>query len=144
MCIRDSVQPASWRHILPWKAGAVPAGAAVPVSAELNWISRSDITFLSVFSFSSVWTGWGSVSYTHLDVYKRQRLQRPLPAYNRRAQHRHPLSGGCLGDASGRICHPASVSYTHLDVYKRQGQDSGKVVGGILFPLPIRGIRFHP
>ena len=40
-----------------------------------------------------------SVSYTHLDVYKRQRYRT-----------RHEVGG----DAT------ATVSYTHLDVYKRQ------------------------
>ena len=47
-----------------------------------------------------------AVSYTHLDVYKRQVAQRGGD----------PLSG------DGGLCaghHP--VSYTHLDVYKRQG-----------------------
>ena len=45
------------------------------------------------------------VSYTHLDVYKRQ-----------------PLSQGRLSAAAGLRAdeYPQAVSYTHLDVYKRQ------------------------
>ena len=43
-----------------------------------------------------------SVSYTHLDVYKRQLLNN-------------------AGEIRGsRIFGPVAVSYTHLDVYKRQ------------------------
>ena len=47
-----------------------------------------------------------AVSYTHLDVYKRQRQLRPQRSH-------HP---GAAGDGS------VPVSYTHLDVYKRQGE----------------------
>ena len=45
------------------------------------------------------------VSYTHLDVYKRQRLHLP---------QRRPDAAG------GRVLSHIPVSYTHLDVYKRQ------------------------
>ena len=44
-----------------------------------------------------------AVSYTHLDVYKRQTQQRYLAP--RQASTQHQL---------------VAVSYTHLDVYKRQ------------------------
>ena len=54
------------------------------------------------------------VSYTHLDVYKRQAIfcMNDL------------MAGGCYdwADESGIKIPP--VSYTHLDVYKRQGADS--------------------
>ena len=60
-----------------------------------------------------------SVSYTHLDVYKRQ-----PPAWR-------PNANGCNGRSTnstawawrrtnGNRCSPSTVSYTHLDVYKRQ------------------------
>ena len=49
-----------------------------------------------------------TVSYTHLDVYKRQRMPRrlapPIPPKN----------------DNGTEMTSAPVSYTHLDVYKRQ------------------------
>ena len=47
---------------------------------------------------------WEAVSYTHLDVYKRQD---PTRAFDR--------VGDQSADAVGE-----PVSYTHLDVYKRQ------------------------
>ena len=53
-----------------------------------------------------------SVSYTHLDVYKRQRLQWLLIRQRR------------LWEAARWLClllRLWSVSYTHLHVYKRQG-----------------------
>ena len=43
----------------------------------------------------------GSVSYTHLDVYKRQGFTSVIPHVEQQERE--------------------SVSYTHLDVYKRQG-----------------------
>ena len=85
-----------------------------------------------------------AVSYTHLDVYKRQPLYRPLLDLRARRQDYRP----------GRLDHPAAhpdpVSYTHLDVYKRQSlncagiglqsrftrrpRDSGR---GSLFIIPV-------
>ena len=49
-----------------------------------------------------------SVSYTHLDVYKRQSMSR---------QHRSVFPPRTIP----ALAHPpVAVSYTHLDVYKRQ------------------------
>ena len=57
----------------------------------------------------------GAVSYTHLDVYKRQELA--LVALNTLTLHVHFALGGHDGfDVVGLW----PVSYTHLDVYKRQ------------------------
>ena len=64
-----------------------------------------------------------AVSYTHLDVYKRQ-----LDSYFRE----NPSDSdkyGCYEecrDANRKqvyVLYGGPVSYTHLDVYKRQGQD---------------------
>ena len=81
---------------------------------------------------------YASVSYTHLDVYKRQALCRAL-SWRRRcrqgalfadgdrdwralqAQRQHFGGRGRLSGRGG--CGP--VSYTHLDVYKRQASHSG-------------------
>ena len=56
--------------------------------------------------------GFKAVSYTHLDVYKRQ-------VYG-------SWSGGIflleIDKTTGLVIHPEAVSYTHLDVYKRQHQ----------------------
>ena len=76
------------------------------------------------------------VSYTHLDVYKRQPLCRPpcLQRHPHRPQRGSPC-GGCCGrrtgspavqrshrGAGGGLRRYCPVSYTHLDVYKRQAQ----------------------
>ena len=65
------------------------------------------------------------VSYTHLDVYKRQLCD--LAVY-RGGKRPSGLLLGPLWNQSG------AVSYTHLDVYKRQGYDAacyydGKLLG---------------
>ena len=56
-----------------------------------------------------------SVSYTHLDVYKRQGLNVVTPVVSLTSLLRPSL----LRTAKPLLC-PESVSYTHLDVYKRQ------------------------
>ena len=68
--------------------------------------------------------GDGAVSYTHLDVYKRQ-VQ--LRAYNGqipaslRLQKVDEKTGQGLKNAVFSLYRKAkAVSYTHLDVYKRQ------------------------
>ncbi len=57
----------------------------------------------------------GPVSYTHLDVYKRQALHLALGLFGEAVQ-----VGGELSDLAVDRRRP--VSYTHLDVYKRQLQ----------------------
>ena len=78
-----------------------------------------------------------AVSYTHLDVYKRQGIGMPFTIATRETRNRwaspttaaakrsHWVSGS--GPVSSRKCRSRpsvtrcrSVSYTHLDVYKRQ------------------------
>ena len=58
-----------------------------------------------------------SVSYTHLDVYKRQSLSKFV------ANIKDALAAGDMKKAQ-EICDKqrgsVAVSYTHLDVYKRQ------------------------
>ena len=54
------------------------------------------------------------VSYTHLDVYKRQLLMHNASAQNDSLRgEQHDAVYKCLSDI-------VTVSYTHLDVYKRQ------------------------
>ena len=59
-----------------------------------------------------------SVSYTHLDVYKRQGLchWKFHRIFKRRTEPGWNEQGQCSAVTYG------SVSYTHLDVYKRQGE----------------------
>ena len=62
-------------------------------------------------------THHGPVSYTHLDVYKRQE-------YDNRPEALLAAMG--TAPAEVVVCDTVAggtVSYTHLDVYKRQGQD---------------------
>ena len=69
-----------------------------------------------------------SVSYTHLDVYKRQSLDRVeicLAAYSLKQMKksgRVSAAAAVVGDLLGirPIISLNAVSYTHLDVYKRQ------------------------
>ena len=74
-----------------------------------------------------------SVSYTHLDVYKRQMLYNGIDsckAANLIFAGQNKCSYGCLGFGDCQKACPygaiticdgvAPVSYTHLDVYKRQ------------------------
>ena len=57
------------------------------------------------------------VSYTHLDVYKRQGL---LPVTVKFFQHRRHLGRVEQHRRAELAGTPVPVSYTHLDVYKRQ------------------------
>ena len=65
-----------------------------------------------------------AVSYTHLDVYKRQGSARR--AHDNRFAQRKANDGGVginarlFGDDGGGVADRIPVSYTHLDVYKRQ------------------------
>ena len=61
----------------------------------------------------TVWRSLGTVSYTHLDVYKRQ-LQPAIRAIAK------------IG-VNNSVGSPSTVSYTHLDVYKRQVMFSPRV-----------------
>ena len=63
------------------------------------------------------------VSYTHLDVYKRQAY---LPADEN--HHRDLHAGMLLPEPRARDWRGA-VSYTHLDVYKRQITDCTAPMG---------------
>ena len=75
----------------------------------------------------SIFVGLTAVSYTHLDVYKRQ----PKECVCKGTSPLNPLSAGChrllsivtkmLTYGSNKYsCTSSAVSYTHLDVYKRQ------------------------
>ena len=67
-----------------------------------------------------------AVSYTHLDVYKRQLISRNpvLNATLPKEEHkeRDIWTAETLSKAMEVCDDPIPVSYTHLDVYKRQVQ----------------------
>ena len=98
------------RHELHKAAASVVSGL-VAVKAEVNGLD-----------VRTVREETQPVSYTHLDVYKRQALEGELGG--------GPSGGGAIrapfcehvcghGDLVGGA--HGAVSYTHLDVYKRQG-----------------------
>ena len=58
-----------------------------------------------------------AVSYTHLDVYKRQDVDRAVKAARKAFETWSQTTTAQRADILDRI---AAVSYTHLDVYKRQ------------------------
>ena len=60
------------------------------------------------------WMAFIPVSYTHLDVYKRQTLDDIHPQYLSFEDSKESLKDGKIDAAF------IAVSYTHLDVYKRQ------------------------
>ena len=64
-----------------------------------------------------------SVSYTHLDVYKRQE-QALENANSKLDQYADALTAAGSRMKAAFNDNPGSVSYTHLDVYKRQVQRS--------------------
>ena len=73
--------------------------------------------------------GRTSVSYTHLDVYKRQALNTAIVAVDKlkdtASSHERCSVIEVMGRETGYLAlHVgiATVSYTHLDVYKRQSQ----------------------
>ena len=62
------------------------------------------------------------VSYTHLDVYKRQTMRGVIKKYKRRNNNDAKPGRFLLQDKDNDVdAHTLTpVSYTHLDVYKRQ------------------------
>ena len=69
-----------------------------------------------------------AVSYTHLDVYKRQNLSLPYHHAHRllsRQTWRYQQRTNHFGRDFLQMGAFSPVSYTHLDVYKRQNQRFG-------------------
>ena len=71
-----------------------------------------------------------AVSYTHLDVYKRQEQSVFLNCKNLEEAEYHGkvIEGFTFANCTNLkklIIGPEAVSYTHLDVYKRQGIYTG-------------------
>ena len=94
----------------------------------------------------------GSVSYTHLDVYKRQRLRGIIIAdtkfeFGQDESGRLYLIDEVLTPDSSRFW-PADkyqpgispVSYTHLDVYKRQSVESVRTAVPEFDPLDVETV----
>ena len=78
-------------------------------------------------SASNTYPGPVPVSYTHLDVYKRQlyaftgeKPKRRLPSIFQSIAISEVIPGVGKNNPPGPLAAAVSVSYTHLDVYKRQ------------------------
>ena len=103
MCIRDSLQFERRRRACP-----------VFQFVDLEALAADGVKPLGRFVPDHAVCRAESVSYTHLDVYKRQERDPPFDMlYN----HTHG------DDRRGEQGAPQPVSYTHLDVYKRQSFD---------------------
>ena len=87
------------------------ASLILPIHGELD---RAREGVVGMAKIGTTGRGIGPVSYTHLDVYKRQTVECPI-------LRAAALRLGRRGSRSWQSG-PMSVSYTHLDVYKRQGQ----------------------
>ena len=105
--------------------------AKLMATQSSSWVSSQCFSILQVprmpiiTSFRSR-TGITAVSYTHLDVYKRQALSEGTssPGGSKELQAEREFwfhLGICAGGGRGiSLQGPCPVSYTHLDVYKRQ------------------------
>ena len=85
------------------------------------------------------------VSYTHLDVYKRQglKLEEQLKDVARHHGIRF-LGPNCIGLVNSAISlNITAVSYTHLDVYKRQGQDRPRRIVSQVRRCDNRGVHLR-
>ena len=137
-CVRQ-YEPVSYTHLDVYKRQQYYSLAAVDVDAVfLGEVIHGDYPAMVAESrFDSV-TQYEPVSYTHLDVYKRQRQHREvqgrlgggagasdvgdqLSGLDDLAFGDHRvLEVQVVGRDLGVAADGAAVSYTHLDVYKRQ------------------------
>ena len=103
------------------------------VAAALG--DAGDVALVSVmYANNEIGAVEPAVSYTHLDVYKRQDIRRfgvNAAAYTRKERNAAGAKAKAgqeadLGDKVGAGEDEEPVSYTHLDVYKRQDQQAGQ------------------
>ena len=72
-----------------------------------------------------------AVSYTHLDVYKRQ-------VFARKAVREYRIPFEISGDVpNAETVEAITVSYTHLDVYKRQRYIGGMLAFALISEVPF-------
>ena len=126
MCIRDSLLPVPTiivqiRYFCPFKVSNDCTHSCFTQFIEHKLSSAMDVGFTTMLSPKVIYkpTFFGPVSYTHLDVYKRQmhtRLDCLRPRFCLHLQHKTDRAAPTLPHARAIT----SVSYTHLDVYKRQ------------------------
>ena len=108
---------------LPMRTGSHRAGQGSPSPGRNpRENSSGKQRHIASVSLPIIYTsyGYGTVSYTHLDVYKRQANPVFLSAcamkWNQLQNENTPLRAML----NGKLQSVSAVSYTHLDVYKRQ------------------------
>ena len=85
------------------------------VNTVVNGYITVIVLILFLAFYSPLAGGIAPVSYTHLDVYKRQELRMDIqPAFH------YAGDGRLMEKVFSNVLGNAAVSYTHLDVYKRQ------------------------
>ena len=126
--LMDDVEDERYRHLWDWATRGAPSTRRLVAA---GWLLNSVPHAARARYYQGRWSprmrvagmlGAHPVSYTHLDVYKRQHVEVVHAAHPRHTGHRLrqvtevDVGGGRFeedGDAR-------PVSYTHLDVYKRQ------------------------
>ena len=91
---------------------------AVPVSYTHLWRLLQKVTYHNKADYSAdCFAAAEAVSYTHLDVYKRQDIDHVLRLGGNTDRQRERV----VAAFEKQKTTAETVSYTHLDVYKRQG-----------------------
>ena len=146
-----------WKKKIPYLKKSIPADIAIPLLKNLFDVNLKKISGLeSNYHMLQVphkygFIGSGTVSYTHLDVYKRQNIYSPvidknntlwattqfgsliqikngkLKTYTLPYQMDRIVSEFDNGDYLS-FTPKGAVSYTHLDVYKRQWSQCGNFI----------------
>ena len=125
MCIRDRTYTFHLRDA-KWSNG----DAVTAADFVFGWQRAVDPANASEYSYmlsdiGQVVNAAETVSYTHLDVYKRQCLSSTSPMPGTRASRWASTSSVRQSTRTrpGKKRRAAPVSYTHLDVYKRQDME---------------------
>ena len=127
-----------WNHIIK---------GFISIAKVKNWKTSQKIWMLQKLLLKTGWPVIIAVSYTHLDVYKRQEckycknLGKATFGYSTTNRTFSRACYYCVcNDLNAFIghgkCTPNSpVSYTHLDVYKRQSQNCFNGLNGKMMNL---------
>ena len=95
------------------------------VNPQVNSLSHPHITGKIIAPLNTVFICISTVSYTHLDVYKRQDWRGGiLAAFTVSFPLMYRTARGAFESFDETL---APVSYTHLDVYKRQSSACSSV-----------------